>query len=68
MSLNEYRIGDKAIWNAGREYEQERIIKLLQSKTIIYSVLTPDQLGEWEQMFNLMLGHTIELIKGETNV
>ena len=50
----------------GADIERERIIKLLKSKTIIYSVLTPEQLGEWEQMFNLMLGHTIELIKGET--
>jgi hypothetical protein len=54
-------------FKAGIAFEQERIIKLLQSKTIIYSVLTPNQLGEWEQMFNLMLGHTIKLIKGETN-
>lgn len=53
-------------FKAGQAYEQERIIELLQSKTIIHSVLTPAQLGEWEQMFNLMLIHTIELIKGET--
>lgn len=30
MSLTEYRVGDKAIWNAGRKYEQARIIKLLE--------------------------------------
>ena len=30
MSLTEYRVGDKAIWNQGRIYERERIIKLLE--------------------------------------
>lgn len=34
MSLTEYTTGDKAIWNQGRIYEQQRIIKLLQSRTL----------------------------------
>jgi hypothetical protein len=57
MSLTEYRVGDKAIWNAGREYEQERIIKLLK------------RLWEKTQGTDLpavvVLPEAIELIKGE---
>lgn len=30
MGLTDYTFGDKRIWNAGREYEKERIIKLLE--------------------------------------
>jgi len=32
MGLTEYTTGDKALWNSGREYERERIVKLLKKR------------------------------------
>jgi hypothetical protein len=54
-------------FRAGLAWEQERIIKLLESKIIISNVLSPDKLPEWDYTLNLTLQHTIQLIKGETN-
>lgn len=56
MGLTDYTFGDKRIWQAGREYEQERIIKLLESN--------PE---EWEIGNGFQAGYeyAIALIKGE---
>lgn len=59
VSLTEYRVGDKAIWNAGREYERERIIKLLDDLLVSLNGAYPTDYG---------LAATLrQLIKGETN-
>lgn len=32
MSLSDYTIGDKAIWQAGRRFERERIMAILKEE------------------------------------
>lgn len=53
MGLTDYTFGDKRIWQAGREYEQERIIKLLEEQ------LCSCTLAECQ------VAQAIALIKGE---
>lgn len=54
MSLTEYRVGDKTIWNQGRIYEQARIIKLLEQT-----------LGYGDEDWDADVMACIALIKGE---
>lgn len=51
----------------GIELEQSRIVKLLEDRIITANALSPDGLTQWDNTFNLMIQHTIELIKEETN-
>lgn len=53
-------------FRAGSVFEMERIIKLLEGKIIVKNVLY-NELPEEDKYMNLMLGHVIALIKGETN-
>lgn len=54
MSLTEYRVGDKGIWHAGRDFERERIIKLLEESLI------------YDEPVVIQRNQLIELIKGES--
>lgn len=70
MGLTDYTFGDKRIWNAGREYEKERIIKLLEdsrertNQRIQSEQLTGVDLAERIGVYKT-LGNAIALIKGE---
>ena len=57
MGLTDYTFGDKAIWNAGRIYEQERIIKLLEAEQLHDPDVVECHCGSWRE--------AIALIKGE---
>jgi hypothetical protein len=64
MGLTDYTIGDKKYWNAGRDYERERIIKLLEP----LAKHRDCELGCYpEDCSAPSYAYAIELIKGETD-
>ena len=56
MGLLDYTISDKKYFNSGREYERERIIKLLE-----------EHLGnmDWDDLVLLIKGNSKQLARGE---
>jgi|688.fasta_scaffold52467_12 hypothetical protein len=64
MGLTDYTISDKKYWNAGRDYERERIIKLLEP----LAEHRDCELGCYpEDCSAPSYAYAIELIKGETD-
>lgn len=55
MGLTDYTIGDKKLWQAGRDFERERIVKLIQDT---YANEAYNELGSLE-----WTGDIIELIQ-----
>lgn len=55
MGLTDYTVGDKKLWQAGRDYERERIIKLLEDT---YADEKFGELGSFE-----FTGDIVNLIK-----
>lgn len=68
MELLDYSIGDKKYFNSGREYERERIIKLLeqhkQTTKSVSGFLGVCYCGEAVDDYS---EHLQEVIKGEPN-
>jgi predicted nucleic acid-binding OB-fold protein len=59
MGLLDYSINDKKQFNSGREYERERIIKLLENEKFIL----PEGIDEGSTLMPIQ--EAIALIKGE---
>lgn len=57
MGLTDYTISDKKYWQAGRDYERQRIIKIAQSVTATACIC--DNCNTARKI--------IELIEGENN-
>lgn len=69
MGLTDYTFGDKRIWQAGREYERERIIKLVkkwQEDLITGMPYTTEELAQHrDDGYKDGFDYLIALIKGE---
>jgi hypothetical protein len=68
MGLTDYTISDKKYWQAGRDYEDKRIIKLLEERRKRVFENSLGQSGEiWHQYQGILNGidMAIKLIKGE---
>jgi hypothetical protein len=64
MGLTNYTVSDKKYFNSGREYERERIIKLLE----VHAEHRDCELGCYpEDCSAPSYAYAIELIKGETD-
>jgi hypothetical protein len=62
MGLTDYTVSDKKYWQAGRDYERERIIKLLE----VHAEHIDCELGCYpEDCSAPSYAYAIELIKGE---
>jgi hypothetical protein len=64
MGLTDYTISDKKFWQAGRDYERQRIIKLLEplarhNEYLCADICSPEDCNAFS------FEHAIALIKGE---
>jgi hypothetical protein len=59
MGLSDYTVGDKKLWQAGRDFERERIIKLIQDT---YADEAYNELGSLEWTCDI-----VELIQAEVS-